>query len=163
MKYGIIILVAITFISCDYKPTNKPELEGQLLPNFNLLLVDSVTYFNTSTLKSNMPTILFYFSPNCPYSRAQMEDFVSNIQSLRGIQFCILTTELFNDLKTFYKDYRLNSFPNMTVGEDYTHFFQTYFKTNAVPYLAIYDVHKRLKQVLIGKSEIGTIRELVFQ
>jgi hypothetical protein len=66
-------------------------------------------------------------------------------------------------MRMFYDHYRLKTFPNVVTGIDYTNFFSQYFKTPGVPYLALYNSHKRLKEVLIGKSDISALKNIAME
>jgi hypothetical protein len=61
----------------------------------------------------------------------------------------------------FYKEYHLQNYPNVTVGIDYTDFFVKYFTPPGVPFLAVYDESKHLKEALIGKMDITTLKSSV--
>src|ERR1017187_9633529 len=128
MKIVTILLVLTNLSGCFSGTKEKTGLEGKPLPSFTLLLADSTTHFSTSDIPSGSPIVLFLFGPFCPYSRAEMEDIVNNIQSLKDIRFYIFTTASYPDFLRFYTDYHLNKYSNLTVGIDYNDFFSGYFK-----------------------------------
>src|SRR5882757_7748196 len=164
MKTIAILLLLASLSGCFSTPDKeKTGLEGKPLPSFDLLLTDSVSHFNTNRIPPGEPVVLFYFGPHCPYSRAQMEDIVDNIKTLGNIRFYVFTSGPFQELKGFYDHYGLKNYPNVTVGQDYAYYFSGYFKTNIVPYLAVYDRHKQLKQALIGKTDIGIIKDIALE
>jgi thiol-disulfide isomerase/thioredoxin len=158
MKSIALIVLIINLVSCFEPAPLKTGLEGTALPAFSLLLMDSTTRFNSSSLPADKPIVLFYFSPDCPYCRAQTESIISNIESLKDIQFCMLTYWDFGEIKDYYKKYKLNKYSNIVVGQDYSGFFGEHFKTQSVPYIAIYDKNKILTQVLIGNVGAKAIR-----
>jgi len=162
MKTVYSLLLLISLSSCSSAVLDKTGLEGNPLPTFNLFLADSITHFNTNYIPAGQPIILFYFGPQCPYSRAQIQDLINNMSSFEKVRFYIFTTSSFQELKNFYTEYQLEKYKNITVGVDYTNFFGSYFKVPGVPYLAIYDGNKRLKLAIPGKTDIKRLRELVF-
>jgi len=160
MKKLTIVLLMIYLCGCKGRPSLHTGLEGKPMPSFDLLLIDSTTHLNTSTLPAGKPIVFFYFSPGCPFCRAQMQDIVDNNKNLKDIRFILLTTGPYSELKGFYKHYDLSKYSNVTVGLDYDYFFGNYFKTSQVPYLAVYDRQRKLKQVNLGKiysDEIKTV------
>ena len=159
MKY-ITLIFLIFLLSCYSKNAEKTNLKGKTLPSFNLLLTDSITYFNTNSIHIGKPVVLFYFGPHCPYSRAQMEEIIKNIYVLKDIQFYVFTTWSFSEMKSFYENYKLNKYSNITVGVDYANFFAKYFKAQGVPYMAIYGKDKKLKEAFIGEVYSTQIKEV---
>lgn len=151
MKNAFAYLTILGLSSCFGKDPEKTGLEGKPLPAFNLLLADSTTRFNTASIPSGKPVVLFYFGPYCPYSRAQMEEILNHMESLNNIRFYLVTNYPFSDMKTFYTHYQLSKYPNITVGADNQNFFGQYFEARGFPYTAIYGKDKRLKRAFLGE------------
>jgi thiol-disulfide isomerase/thioredoxin len=151
--------------SCQAK---KPEvmktgLEGKPMPTIDLISFDSLTHYNTTNSEPGKPTILFAFRPGCPYCRAQTRAIVSNIEALKDINIymiCVSESPLF---KNYYEKYELNKYSNIKAGIDYNETFVNYFNASTVPYLAIYDKNKKLKQVLQGKNYVSTLKDIALQ
>jgi len=145
-------IVCITFLyGCYAKKPEQTGLEGKPLPAFNLLLTDSLTRFNTGNIPTGKPVVLFYFGPHCPYSKAQMEEIIEDMDRLKNIQFYLFTTSSFQEMKDFYEHYRLQQYQNVKVGLDYNHFFMDYYEVIGVPYMAIFGKDKRLNQAFVGE------------
>lgn len=160
MKKIVIFSLLIYLCSCNERPPLKTGLEGKPLPSFNLLLNDSSTYLNTSDIPAGKPVVLFYFSPRCPYCRAQMDEIVGDISSLKDIRFYIFTTWPFSEMKRFYNHYQLQKYSNVTVGVDYKNYFLDHFKADAVPYIALYWKDKTLDKAFMGKIDVSQIKEI---
>ena len=161
MKKPFLYILLLGFISCIERKPIITGHEGQSLPSFNLLLPDSSTYFNTASIPEGQPVVLFYISPRCPYCRAQMEDIVDNIESMKDVQFYVFTPYPFREMKGFYKHYGLDKYPNISMGRDYTNFFGKYFETTIAPYTAIYKKDKTLKNAFKGKINTKQIIKTV--
>ena len=140
-------------------PENTP-LKGEMLPTFNLLLSDSSIYLSGKDAYVKKPVVLLLFGPNCPYSRAQMEEIIDRMSSLKDIRFYIFTVGSFEEFKDFYKNYGLNRYPNIIAGTDYSNFFVSYFKATGVPFMAIYDKNRKLKEAFIGKVDGRQIKKV---
>ncbi len=160
MKYATFLLLLVFIIGCYSKEPEKTAHKQDPLPYFNLLLADSSTYFSTKDLPNGKPVVLFYFGPHCPYSRAQMQGIIDNIAKFKDLQFVVFTTSPFDEMKWFYKNYQLNKYANIITGVDYTNFFANYFKTDGVPYLAIYGRDKRLNDAFEGQMPVTQIKSV---
>lgn len=160
MKFIALLLIVAGLSGCYARDPEKSGKEGTLMPSFRLLLADSTTYLNTEKIAAGKPSVLFYFGPHCPYSHAQMENIIKNIDMLKDVNFYLLTTATFPEMKGFYDEYELGSYPNIKVGVDYTNFFGDYFEARGVPYLAIYGKDRKLNETFIGKVYGRQIRDV---
>lgn len=161
MKFFLIMLVPFILFGCYSKEPIKTGLEGKPLPSFNLLLSDSISNFNTTSIPPGQPVALLYFGPYCPYSRAQMEIILNNIDALKAIHFYVFTAYPYSDMKKFYDDYNLSKYPNITVGIDYKKFFREYFEVPGVPYMALYDKDKKLRKAFLGQVYTKQIKAAI--
>ena len=127
MKNTLILAFVITLAGCFGKEPEKTGNEGKALPSFKIILQDSTTYFDTKDIPEGKPVVLFLFGPHCPYSRAQMEEILYNMKTLKDIQFYVLTTWSFSDLNKAYNYYQLKKYPNIVAGIDYSNFIKKYF------------------------------------
>lgn len=160
MKTVFSLLMIAFVVGCSGRQPAKTSHKGTLVPDFSLFLADSSTYFKTSSLQGGKPAVFFYFGPGCPYCRGQMEELIANGSKLKDIQFVLLTTSPFEEMKWFYKHYQLEKYHNMIIGVDYTNFFGNYFNTNIVPYIAIYDRNRKLKEVFEGRVAVKQLRSV---
>jgi thiol-disulfide isomerase/thioredoxin len=160
MKKVILVVSLTAMFGCNARRQPlKTGLEGKPLPAFNLLLNDSSTYINTVNIPAGKPVVLFYFSPRCPYCRAQMDDILKNISSLKDIRFYIFTDWPFQEMKAFYNYYQLNKYQNISVGVDYNSFFQKNFNAYGIPYTAIYRKDNKLNEAFMGIIDSKQIKE----
>lgn len=157
MKY-IVITILTGLAACYSRNPRDSSLQGTPLPSFTLILPDSSTYFNTNSIPEGKPVALFFFGPHCPYSRAQMEKIVLDMQSLKHIRFYVFTNWPFGEMKAFYNFYQLGKYQNIIAGFDYANFFQNYYKPKGIPYLVMYDKNKIIKKVFEGMASVKQIR-----
>lgn len=158
------LLITIPGMSQQQAPAKEPQLpymSDQSLPAFNILEQDSTTVFNTGKLPSGNPIILMYFSPDCEHCQHMTEDILKNMDSLKQTTFVMLTALPFDKMRNFYQYYKLGNYKNITVGRDYEFFFSRHYGSQYVPYLAIYDRHKRLVKVFDGGTKVSTLIQLV--
>jgi hypothetical protein len=161
MKALKTLTISILFCSCFSKLPEKTGLEGEPMPIFKILLPDSTTYLNTKEYAIGKPVVMIYFGPRCPYSRALIQEIVTEIEKLKDIQFLIFATAPFYQMKWFYEEYKLAKYPNIHTGVDYTNTFIDYFKIHSVPYVAIYGSDKKLKYAFEGQVPASIIKKLV--
>lgn len=157
------MLLLVIIYSCNDQHTLKTGLEGKAMPSFNLLLMDSTRKLNISSTASDKPVVLFYFSPFCPYCRAQTQEILDDMKSLKNIQFYLLSNFPLSLIKNYYDQFELKKYPNIIIGQDYDVYFSKYFKAEGVPYMAIYNKEKILKHALMGKVSTSVIKSLAFE
>lgn len=135
-------------------------MEGKPLPEFDLTLTDS-TNFNTKNIIPSKQTIIMFISPICPFCKAQTKEIIENSNKFDSVSFYIISNAPLTYMKQYSDQFNLNKYPNITVAYDGENYFQNRFQINSVPYLAIYNKDKILKQVLIGKSRAALIKDIL--
>lgn len=163
MNYIKVIIITVLFASCYSKDPQKTGLEGQLMPSFKLLQLDSSTYFDTKDIPIGKPTVLLYIGPNCPYSKTQIQEIIEDINKLKSINFYVFTSWPFKEMKQLHDHFHLDQYPNITTGIDFKYFFEGYFEAQGVPYMAIYGKDKKLNKVFVGKVYGKQIKEVALR
>jgi len=152
-SFFFLLGVVVLFFSACHSHSVKESSESKVnIPEFDILLEDSVTYFNTQNIPKGKPVVIFYFGPYCDHSRDQMKSIIKNMDNLNGIRFYLVTQEPFNDMVAFYKNFRLNQYENIVVGFDYKRYFSNKLKVSGYPYLQVYGKDGRL--INIFRSEV---------
>jgi len=158
----VFFLLSLSLLACHrtFRPTLKTGFEGKPLPAFNILLPDSSTLLNTADLPKGSPIVMVYFSPNCPYSQAEMSNIIGDMANLKSIRFCIFTNWPFQQLRGFCSYYKLDKYSNVIVGQDVKSYFIEHYKPIGVPFTMIYDKERRLSQVFVGTMPGKQIEEV---
>lgn len=151
MKKIILFITIATLTGCFGVEPQKTGKEGKPMPRFSLLLMDSTTRFNSTSIPSDKPIVLFYFSPYCPHCRAQTKKIIEDIDILKDIRFYFISEYPLPDVKRFYEKYQLAKYPNITVGLDSARFVMDYFEILGVPYIASYSRNKKLNKTFMGE------------
>ncbi|MBO9571955.1 MAG: thioredoxin family protein [Chitinophagaceae bacterium] len=157
-KLLLIFISLLGLMGCadqEVQPETTRHL-NQAIPSFELVLADG-SKFNTGNIGMGKSTVLFYFSPYCPYCRAQMIELIDNLDQVRDINFYMITSFPFEEMKKFYQKYELNKYANMIVGVDPNNYFNQYFEAKGVPALAIYNKNKKLNSLFVGEVKVGQI------
>lgn len=151
MKAIAIFPISILLIACFGTKPDKNKLEGTSLPAFSLLLPDSTTWFNTANIPTGKPSVLFQYSPHCPYCKKQMKDIIKKIDQLKDINFYLITLFPFQDMKAWHEEFQLTKYPNIITGQDTAGFASEYFEAAGVPHTAIYDKNKKFSKSFTGQ------------
>ena len=150
-----LLLLAIYFFSFRAKPN---------MPSFKLLLLDSVTVFDTKDIPGGKPSILIFFSPDCEHCQAETASILKNMDSLKNVNFYFITTDSIHQMKVFNGYYNLPRFSNITVGRDINYSFSSKFSGAVPPFSVLYDRHKMLRFLFNGETTasqfLGAIRKL---
>ncbi|MHA4811792.1 TlpA family protein disulfide reductase [Flavitalea flava] len=158
MKKILIFCLIFSMVKC------KPSIKGgEILPSFNLLLVDSVTKFNTTSIPEGKPFAILYFSPDCEHCQEVTEGILKKIDSLKNVHFYFITNDPFDRLQVYNKMYKLYLFPNITLARDYNFFILRNFKEATIPYLVIYDKNKRIRATFSGGASGSQIIDYIKQ
>lgn len=160
MKKISTAFIIATLVGCFGAEPQKTGLEGKPLPSVNLLLPDSSTWSNINNTPNGKPVALFYFSPNCPYCKAQTREIIEDYDKLKGIQFYFITGYPIPDIKKYSKEFELDKYPNIVVGRDTASTIGDYFEIPGVPYIAIYNKDKKLNKTYVGKIYSSQIKRV---
>lgn len=162
MKRLFLYLVLWGLLSC-HAGVQKPTVTGfenTPIPSLNLLLEDSTTYINTNNLGKNKKLMIFYFSPSCPYCRAQMREILNNINDFKSIQICAITAGDFKALKDFSSYFNLRNYPNIIAGLDTGYVMAQKFQITEVPFTAEFSKNKELKAAYFGRITGKTLMNI---
>jgi len=159
MKKTLKLLTIIFLAGCFSKEPEKTGHEGKLIESFNLLLIDSTTKLNTRNISTGKPFVILYYSPRCPYSKAQIAEITDNIDELKDFRFYLITPFPFREMKSISDEFQINKYQNITMCWDSIDFFGNHFDVKAFPYTAFYDKNKLLKKVYIGKISSTQIKD----
>jgi thiol-disulfide isomerase/thioredoxin len=160
MKQIALFLIIACLVGCFGAPPQKTGKEGKPMPEFNLLLTDSITWINTRNIPTGKPTALLYYSPYCPYCKALTQEIIEEMDELKNIQFYFISSFPMSIIKAYSEAYQLAKYPNIITGMDTSHLMQDYFEAQGIPYLAIYDKDKKLNQAFLGKISGNQIKKV---
>jgi len=150
MRQSILFISMAILAGCFGTGPEKTGKEGKQMPEFSMLLTDSSTKLYSRDFPAK-PVVLFYFSPYCPYCKAQTKKIIEDMDMLKGIQFYYISYFPLSSVKGFCKEFDLAKYPNITVGIDSSYFVKDYFEIGGFPYLAIYGKDKKLNKSFMGK------------
>lgn len=137
----IILSIAILFVYtaafCQYD-TTPPYLKDKLLPAFNLLNADSAI-FTQNILTPGKTTIVMLYNPECGHCQEQIELLLSIPEVITSSQIILTSSQPLFKIKAFYSKNKLQQYPNIFSGKDYSWFFGKFFQPKTIPVLAVYN------------------------
>ena len=153
MKHKLIFLLPL-FLLCCYSKREK-------LPVLNLLLIDSVTIFNTKNIPNGKPVLFMYFSPDCEHCQAETDSLLKNDSFLKQAICYFITIDPIERLRVFSTYYHISNYPNIVLAKDYQFAFYNFFKPASTPFFIVYDKHKELYAVLPNGGNIKLIHSIL--
>ncbi len=158
MKSLIFIIAVFSSLTTSASVDSIPaHLKGLKIPDFKLLLVDSVTNFYTENLDAKKNTLILLFSPDCDHCQHQTEDIIKNTDAFKNTQIVMTTVLPFPMMKAFYERYQLSKYKNIIMGRDVLFFFSPYYRSQYTPYLALYNKKGELIFTNDGQVKIETL------
>jgi thiol-disulfide isomerase/thioredoxin len=160
LKLILIIALANDYQSLQAQAADSMQpayLRFPTLPPFSLLKVDSSGYFTKDDIKKNRPTLVMYFSPECEHCKHQTEDLLASIDQFKDIEIVMATLQPFNEMKDFYRYYRIADHSNIKMGRDVKAILPGFYKIHNLPYLALYDKKGKLITTFEGNQKIATL------
>lgn len=152
MKQISLFFIIATLAGCFGAEPQKTGKEGKPLPDFSILLTDSITWLHSRDIPANKPFVLFMFSPNCPYCKAQTKKIIEDKDLLGNIHFYFISRFPLSEVKIYSKEFQLDKQPNITIGLDSANIVTDYLEAPGFPFMAIYGKNKKLNQAFLGKT-----------
>jgi thioredoxin-related protein len=137
-----------------------PYLRFPTLPPINILMADSATRYTRDDIPKKHPVLLMLFSPECSHCQHTAEEIMKYKDDLKNVQIVLATMHPLSQMRTFISKYKLDSIPNVVVGEDIYYFMASFFNIKNLPFMAFYDKKGKLISVFEGSLPIPKVVEL---
>jgi thiol-disulfide isomerase/thioredoxin len=158
MKYLLLLIVLFfsTYIFAQNADSNLKYFT--ILPVSKILKIDSTKCTFASLFKKNKPVVAMLFSPDCDHCQHQVEMIQRNMDSLKGINFVLISNRPLFMLKDFYKKYNFKKYKNMSIINDADNTIARFFRIGAYPTLTFYNKNlvptKQYVSAIVGWQEI---------
>lgn len=141
------------------KATNTlpPFKKYPKLPAFNLLELDSATVFNTFNIPEGRPTILMFFSPDCDHCQMVTDTMAHHMNEMKDVQIYMMTIMPISEVKKFAAKLHLEKYKDIHLFKDQDFFFPRFYKASYVPYIVVYDRHKKLVAAYEGGAKLNEL------
>ena len=100
-----------------------------------------------------------FFSPGCDHCRHQTDSMLANMDKFRDVEILMTTYQPFDEMKSFYKEYKLANYPNIMMGRDIKYFFPPFYKITNLPFMILFNEKGRLITTFEGTTKIGKVVE----
>jgi len=148
-----ISLVLVCFSQTDTLPVYK---RFPYIPQFTIYKAPDSTAFTRENLKRK-PSVFIIFSPDCEHCQRETKDIISNIDKFKNTQIVMVTYLPYKEMIQFYKEYKIASYPIITMGFDRKFFFPIFFKVHNFPSIYVYDKEGKLKESFDGEVAVDKI------
>lgn len=138
-----------------------PYLKYPVLPTFEILMEDSSTKFSTYYIPDGRPVILMYFSPDCGHCFDIAQQLLARKDDLGKTRIYMVTPMSLAGIKDFSEKLNLKKHKNITIGKDYQFFCINFYGIKTFPFVAVYDVNKKLIQAFPGKLTVEDVIKAV--
>ena len=152
------LLVMMTGVFAQSDSLKAPYLRFPTIPLFTLLKSDSSKITRDDLLK-NRKTMIMYFSPDCDHCQHQADSMLASISKFQDIQIIMATYQPIEEMRVFYKKYKIANYQNIKMGRDMHFFFPPFFKIANLPFMILYDKKGKLITTFEGTTPINKITE----
>lgn len=153
--FALLISAATTF--AQEEPEMPPYLKDPMVPEFEMLMLDSTTMFNTADIPDGQPVIIMYFSPDCSHCVSHIEQMLKHWDDFSTAQIYMVTPMTLSATQALSEKMGLNLKENITFGKDVQFFVMNHYDIKAFPFTAVYDKNKKLVGGFGSKTDMETI------
>jgi thiol-disulfide isomerase/thioredoxin len=154
----IFIATFIALVGCDrYHPILINDFKGQRIPHIHIFSLDSLIKVDMTTLSANRSSIYIYFSPHCPYCRAETKELLKNHQELSNINLYFVSNAPYSSLKAYVKEFDLQNVSGFHLLWDDHDEFADYYKIPGYPFFIRFTSDERVVDELLGQASIHQI------
>lgn len=159
----ISILIAALFITqlgFSQDDTSKPVyLRFPSIPQFTIYKASDSTKFTREDLQKRKPTVFIIFSPDCEHCQHETEALIANIDKFKDAQIVMVEYLSHEQMIKFYKDYKIENYPNIIMGRDSKYILPLFFKVESLPAIYVYDKKGKFKQAFSGSVKIDKVAD----
>jgi len=156
--FNTLFLVMATGVFAQSDSLKAPYLRFPTIPLFTLLKVDS-SKLTRDDLSKTKKTLIMYFSPDCDHCKHQIDSMLGSMNKFQDIQILMATYQPFEQLRSFYKDYKIAGYSNIKIGRDTQFFFPPFYKILHLPFMVLYNNKGKLITTFEGTTPINKLLE----
>jgi cytochrome oxidase Cu insertion factor (SCO1/SenC/PrrC family) len=149
VKFICSLLVTLFFarsVSAQVDASAPVYLRFPTVPQFTIYKATDSSAFTREDLKKRTSTVLFIFSPDCEHCQHETKELISKINKFKRSQVIMVTSQPYQEMVRFYKDYHIADYPQITMGRDTKFFFPVYFRVQNLPSIFVYNKKGELKK-----------------
>ena len=119
--------------------TSLKYIKFPTIPTFTITKVPDSSSFTHKQLKKKKPTIFFFFNPDCDHCHQETKNLIAKIDQLKDVQILMVSILDYNSIKKFYTEYKIASYPNITIARETTYNLPGFFSIHSIPDVYVYD------------------------
>ncbi|MCW3092426.1 MAG: redoxin protein [Ferruginibacter sp.] len=156
------ILTASSFILFAQKDTSNNYVNAFVsIPAFKVNVVPDSTMFTKENLKTNIPLVIMFFSPDCEHCQKETKELLAYKEELKGIDILMVSAASYREIKDFYEAYGLSSMPNVKLAQDVNYKLGSIYKLRTFPSTFVYDNRGTLAKAFVGNIGVPAILEAI--
>ncbi|KAA9035899.1 redoxin domain-containing protein [Ginsengibacter hankyongi] len=153
-----LIIAASAFSQTNTQAPTVPEyISKGTIPAFITYKAPDSTVFTNKDVHKGRPTLLMIFSPDCGHCQHVATEITSNIAHFKKAQIYMITWLPYSDMMSFYKNYKIADYPQITIAWDSKYFFLPYFHVQSYPKLIVYDKKGKYVKEFQGNIQIEDV------
>lgn len=153
-----LFIAQVSFSQAAESDTTKPVyLRFPTIPQFTIYKASDSTKFTREDLEKRKPTVFIIFSPDCEHCQHETEALIANIDKFKHAQIVMVEYLSHEQMVKFYKDYKIENYPNIIMGRDPKYFLPLFFKVESLPAIYVYDKKGKFKQAFSGSVKMDKI------
>lgn len=154
---AFILFTAQLSFSQQSDTTLPVYLRFPTIPQFTIYKASDSTKFTREDLQKKKATVFIIFSPDCEHCQHETEALIANIAKFKNAQIVMVEFLPHHQMVKFYKDYKIENYPNIIMGRDSKYFLPLFFKVESLPAIYVYDKKGRFKQAFSGSVSMDKI------
>ena len=127
------------------------------IPPFKLDNAKDSTKFSKEDLKKKTAMLLIMFSPDCEHCQHETKELIANIDKFKKIQIVMVTWLPYDEMKAFYKEYKIADYPQITMARDAGFMLPPWFKVRSLPFIATFNKKGNLITTMEGSVGMDKI------
>src|SRR5262245_17765450 len=105
-------------------------------PDFDYRKTDS-SIVSSGDFSTGTPIVLICFKSTCKGCQQITDSLLRNIGQIKNTRIIFISREELPEVAHFERHYKLKSFPQITVGQDYNHFLAEFYSNPHTPIIAL--------------------------
>lgn len=152
------ILLIIVFQQADAQTDSLPVYKRfPVVPMFTIMTTPDSIKFTKDDLKKKKPTVMILFSPDCSHCQVATKDLLEHIDLFKKAQIIMVSSLDFSHIKKFYEEYKIASYPNITMGRDGSYYLGSFYKIHNFPSIYVYNKKGKFVESFEGDVKMEKI------
>ena len=155
---SLLLLTALySYCHAQNDSINAPYIKSKRLPEFTIYNASDSSAFSNTNLKKNVNTVFIIFNPDCEFCQHETRDLLNNIGRFKNTQIIMISFMSYESIKKFYNEYKIASYPIITMGRDDKYFSLKFFKIKIIPSTIVYDKNGNFKKIFQQRVDMDTL------